>query len=156
LGIVLAAAGLGLPRAARAAEVPTAWWMTELRRELSGNDRVRIVHETGRKLTADPEVDSTGVRPANAELIEWETIEHIDVGHNGSLRGAMIGALLGVTAGLIYYTSVDAPEDEDSPGTIPILMGTGAVLGYAIGTPVTVWKTIYPSTLKPTGRPVRS
>jgi hypothetical protein len=88
------------------------------------------------------------------EPISWGSIERVEVGHNAAGRGALWGALTGTALALVYFATIDTPEQDDAPLATPAAMAMGAVLGMGIGAMHTRWVPFYPPADKPTGRPV--
>ena len=133
-----------------AVEVPSAWWISHLRAELGSEEQVRLRGAQGVTVLARPGVDSTGLHAretagsAPPGPIAWDAIERVEVGRNAAGRGALWGALAGTAVAIVYFASVDTPEQEDAPLATPAAMAGGAVIGMGIGSLTTRWVPLYP------------
>jgi hypothetical protein len=123
--------------------------------------QVRIVTPSGRTVIPRPIIGSDGVKPQSAgSVIPWTQVRSIQVRKRGTLTGLWVGAGLFGGLGGAGAAAMEGAKDEPhltvGKVTVGALIGgaLGAVLGIAVGSMITRWKTVYemPETTSPVVR----
>ena len=161
---VLAMAMLStLPRDAFSATVPDSVTLARLRTAAMERNRFRIVTDNGQFQMTSLRMDAEGVvvlapeaRPAVIVTSEtnpgvtkrapWSEIERIEGMRSRSLKGAMLGGLIGGIAGLGAKQFLEGHLHDASAAAI-LAIPIGALLGGVVGAvngSTTGWRPLYP------------
>ena len=164
-GLMVVSLAASVPAAAdRGRAVPDAAALAAMREAAGRGGGVRVIGSFGQREIRHPVLDSTGVRSADWEAasaarpalfvtkdtprpaapapIAWSEIEELKAGKQHTLRGAVVGATLGLAAALTAIGMSDGGDELGGYGVFVTSVAMGAVIGTFVGS-LSGSKTIY-------------
>jgi hypothetical protein len=157
LTVVLGVASLLRPAFAdEARKPPDQETIDRLQARFHSGRSARLSTLVGERILVSPVFTPEGVRSATTEpaLVPWSEIERIDARSGSPGRGAVVGGVLGLGAG-VALGFISALSGETSGGTNEwigaIGLGTvaGATVGAFLGSGFPGWMKVYPDVPEP-------
>ncbi|HET9328779.1 MAG TPA: hypothetical protein VFQ05_18590 [Candidatus Eisenbacteria bacterium] len=157
VGVLAAHPGLAQVQAANPS-APDPRTLAYLQSLFSEGRLARVRSLGAQRIVAGPGFTSEGMRDVDSSgvvtITSWDAIERIDARGGSPGRGAMIGGIVGLGAGVaIMFLTAMGDETSRSAsslvGGILVFTGTGAATGALVGALFPGWQKVYPGQVSP-------